>query len=506
MSRIRSCFKKSLLFSLGLAVAGLSGCSWPSSRDLPEEKTEPLDISVMTYLMNAGNPSDRLEKLVEEKTHTRLDIQWVLDSNYDELMEASFAAGTLPQVVFIKNQVSFQQYRDAMKSGYFWEIGHLFKDYPNLSRLRPEILQNTAVDGKIYSIYNEVPSSRQGIIYRKDWADRLGLAAPSTTEDLYRMMKAFTEEDPDGNGLPDTIGLADRSDLVFGAFKTVSSYFGTPNNWGLAEGSLQPEFLFPGYRDTMDFFRRLYQEKLINRDFTIMSKNDQINLFITGKAGMYIGSMEDVQTFYQKLAAKEPSAVLDVQNRILGPRGTGIWGLPGYISAVMFPKSSVESEEELRGILQFFDQLMEPDMANLVTYGIEGVHYSLVEGKVLASDNRQLLEKEVIPFATFLQRGSPQDTGILESYFKLPVRQKAARLVKDNEAIVVHDPAAALDSKTFVEKGTRLADMIRDATYEYILEETGDAGFSQAVEKWRTEGGNQMIAEYNEAYRLAAAP
>ncbi|MDF2938876.1 MAG: extracellular solute-binding protein family 1 [Paenibacillaceae bacterium] len=505
MGRIRSCITILLLLGLSVLSAGLSGCSGPLAGDPEEKNAEPLHITAMAYLMNAGNPSETLKHLIEEKTNTRLDIQWVLDSNYDEIMEASFAAGTLPQVVYIKNQVSFQQYRDAMKSGYFWEVGHLFKDYPNLSRLRPEILQNTAVDGKVYSIYTEVPSSRQGVIYRKDWADRLGLAAPATVEELYRMMKAFAKDDPDNNGLADTIGLADRSDLVFGAFKTVSSYFGTPNNWGLTKEGLQPEFLFPGYRDTMDFFRKLYQEKLINRDFTIMSKNDQINLFITGKAGMYIGSIEDVQTFYRKLAAEEPSAVLDVQNRIQGPRGTGVWGLPGYISAVVFPKSSVRSEQELRAILGFFDHMMEPEMANLVTYGLEGTHYSLVEGKVLSSDNRLLLEKEVIPFATLLKRGSAQDTGILEPYFALPVRQKAARLVKDNEAIAIHDPTAALDSKTFAEKGTRLADLIRDATYAYILEDAGDAGFTEAVERWRQEGGNSMIAEYNEAYRLQQA-
>lgn len=43
--------------------------------------------------------------------------------------------------------------------------------------------------------------------------------------------KAFTENDPDGNGKKDTTGFMDRSDLVYGAFKTLSSYFGTPNYW-----------------------------------------------------------------------------------------------------------------------------------------------------------------------------------------------------------------------------------------------------------------------------------
>ncbi|MNO03041.1 hypothetical protein D3C81_2236380 [compost metagenome] len=47
--------------------------------------------------------------------------------------------------------------------------------------------------------------------------------------------------------------------------------------------------------------------------------------------------------------------------------------------------------------------------------------------------------------------------------------------------------------------------MIRDATYAYILEDSGDAGFTEAVEKWHQEGGSSMIAEYNEAYRQQQA-
>jgi putative aldouronate transport system substrate-binding protein len=499
--------KRFIALLLCLAGLWLSSCTSRESDSGNESGTEPLRISMMSYLLNAENPTDTIKNAIEEKTGTKLDIHWVLDSNYDEKMEASFAAGTLPQVVYIKNQVSYHQYRDAMRSGYFWEIGSLLQEYQNLKRLNPDILKNTSVNGKVYAIYSEVPLARQGVIYRKDWADRLGLAAPSTLDELYRMLKAFTEEDPDGNGMKDTFGLADRSDLVFGAFKTVSSYYGAPNNWGMGEnGVLKPEFMFPAYQDTMEFFRRLYREGLINHDFPVMSKNDQINLFITGKAGVYIGSMEDVQTLSQKASAINPAAVLDVQNRIQGPRETGVWELPGYISGVVFPKSSVKTEAELRSILAFFDKLMEPDMANLVTYGMEGIHYTLREGRAQVSDNRQLLEKEVIPYATFLNRGSPEETGILKPYYTLAVRQKAAELVKDNASIAIADPTASLDSKTFAAKGSRLQEIIRDATYSYILEETDTEGFNQAVNRWRQEGGNSIIDEFNEAYQESGTP
>ena len=105
------------------------------------------------------------------------------------------------------------------------------------------------------------------------------------------MLKGFTYKDPDNNGIDDTIGLTDRNDLIYGAFKTISSYYGTPNNWGWYNDSLRPEFVFPKYMETMKFFKKLHNEGLINEDFPITSKTDQLELFVTGKAGVYIGAM-----------------------------------------------------------------------------------------------------------------------------------------------------------------------------------------------------------------------
>lgn len=53
----------------------------------------------------------------------------------------------------------------------------------------------------------------------------------------------------------DTIGLTDRNDLIYGAFKTAATWLGVPNNWGVKDGKLQPEFMFPEYVKSMDYFK-----------------------------------------------------------------------------------------------------------------------------------------------------------------------------------------------------------------------------------------------------------
>lgn len=478
-----------------------AACSAPGTgtASRPEPGGEIVPITIMANLHTPTVPSDRIEKIMEEATGTKLHIQWVPDGSYEERVNAAVATETLPQAVFLKNSASLMQFRGAIRNGQFWEIGSLLDEFPNLSRLSEEVLRNTSVDGRIYSLYQERPLSRQGIIYRADWAERLGLSPPSTLDKLYEMLEKFTNGDPDGNGRKDTIGLADRSDLVYGAFKTIGSYFGVPNGWEEEGGKLKPEFMFPEYVAAMDFVRKLHREGLVNEDFPVTSKADQQELFIQGKAGLYIGSLSDAVSLNSKLTKNNPDARLDVHNRVMGPEGERVWSTPGYGAVVLFPKSAIPDEERLKEVLAFFDKLMEPELANMLNWGIPGEHYELKDGKVVQSTDYERLNKESRPYLAMQVGGPGSIPGFLEAGSTLPVRMKSERLVKDNESILVHDPTAALDSATFNDIGERLQDIITDATYHYLIGMMTKEEFGAELERWRQEGGDRIIREFNEA-------
>lgn len=497
--------KQRRLLSLFILLMAASGCAGNDqiTNMASEEmvKGDQPTITILANLHTAIIPSDRIEKMLEEETGVQLAIQWIPDGSYEEKVNAAFATETLPQAVFLKNGASFIMFRSAIRNGQFWEIGSLLEQYPNLKRLKSEVLANTSVDGKIYGLYQERPLSRQGIIYRKDWAEQLGLQAPATIDELYTMIERFTNGDPDGNGQQDTIGLTDRNDLVYGAFKTVSSYFGTPNNWGEQDGKLLPEFMTSEYKETMKFFRRLHKEGLMNADFPVTGKVDQQELFIQGKAGVYIGAMGDVVSLHAKLMKENTEAQLDVQNRIRGDKDFGVWSTPGYGSVVLFPKSAIATEEQLKEVLAFFDHLMEPKLANLIYWGIEGEHYQLVDGKVIPTDDYERMTDEARPYLGLQIGGISTIPGMLEAAFSLSVRAKAEQLVIDNDNILIHDKAASLESVTYNEKGDRLQTIIRDATYNFIIGESDEAMFKAEVERWKNEGGAQMIEEFTEAYR-----
>lgn len=465
---------------------------------------KPFELSIMTVLHTPELPENKVLRLIEQKTNTKLKINWVPNAAYEEKVLSSMATNTMPQAIYVGNVAIYNNFKKPLREGQFWEIGPYLEEYPYLRNLDPAVLKNSSVDGKIYGIYQATPLSRQGVIYRKDWADKFGLKRPESIDDLYNMMKAFTEQDPDGDKQKDTIGLADRSDLVYGAFKTVSSYFGTPNNWGEQDGELRPEFMFPAYMETMKFFRKLQSEGLINHDFPVTSKPDHEALFKSGKAGMFIGCICAAPGYQRDMTASMPETVLDVVNRIKGPGGeVGVWSVPGYGNMVLFPKSTVKSEEELKKVLAFFDQLMKPEIYNLLNYGIEGEHYEIVDGqaKVFKDPEKAAInDREVRPLLS-LRIGGPDTVDGLVGYADTELAQLTNDSMADNNNILINDPAVAFDSPTRDQSGVQLQQIITDATYRFMMGNLDEAGFQAAIDKWLKDGGGKVIEEINEQYR-----
>ncbi|MCT8139605.1 extracellular solute-binding protein [Anaerobacillus sp. CMMVII] len=493
------------LFVLLLAACGknesATNTNTEGNADGTPAEEAPFEISIMMNLHTPEVPSDRIKKMVEEATNTVLDIQFVPDANFSDRLNTAFATGTLPMVVPMNFQ-TFNQFKDAIRDDQFWEVGAYLDEYPNLSKLKPEILENTKVDGKIYSLYQGRPLSRQGFIYRKDWADNLGIETPKTTAEFFEMAKAFTENDPNGSGRKDTIGITDRSDLVYGAFKTIASWHGVPNDFGIQDGQILPEFMFPQYMDTLKYMRDLHSNGYMNQDFPVTSKNDQQALFKNGTAGIYVGSMPDVNSLYNDTVALNPDVVFDVHNYIEGPHGEyGIWSIPGFGSVVMFPKSSVKTEAELRRILSFYDQLMTPEVANILIRGVEGEHYEAIDGRAKVLD-QTLFDNEVRPYLS-LEIGEPETNGRYDAYFSYDVQLKALELQAENESYLITNPTLTLDSDTFVLDGPRLYQIIEDATIKFILGQLDEAGFEKAVDNWKSQGGDKIIEEFTASYKAA---
>lgn len=480
-----------------LAISLLSACGNDESAGTKSSETLPR-ISILAPLHFPQQPSKEIMDEIEKMTEVHLDIRWVPEGVYTDKMNTALTTNSLDKVTFVKFS-DYNLVKNAIRSEAFWEIGPYLQEFTNLKNLDKAILNQAAIDDKIYGLYTERPSSRQGIIIRKDWLNNLQLSTPQTIDELYEVIKQFTYNDPDQNGKRDTIGLVDRNDLVYGVFKTLSSYFGTPNNWKIENNQIIPEFATAEYMNTMNFMKKLYNEKIINQDFALTSKEVQRDDFIRGQAGVYIGSMTDVQRLSVEAQALNPKVELTLINRIEGPDGYKVWSIPNYNGLYLFSKKAITTEEELKQVLTFFDRMMDKDVANLMMYGFEGRHYELQDGKViLPEETSQLRVNEVNPLYS-LMIADVSNKNIMEVGKKEQLTALADQLIKDNELFLVNDPTVHLSSPTYDEKNVELSAIIVDATYNYILGNLNAGQFQQEIERWKRNGGFQIIQEYNES-------
>lgn len=482
-----------------IAILLISACQ---NNNTPKEENDqgarPV-ISIMAPLHFPHPPIPELVQAIENRTQTKLELNWVPDGIYTDKMNTALTTNSLKKATYVK-YTDYMLMRNSIRSGAFWDIGPYLAAYPNLNKLNKEILGQAAVDGKIYGLYTERPSSRQGIIIREDWLNKLKLKKPTNLNEFYEVLKAFTYGDPDGDGKDDTIGLTDRNDLVFGSFKTLASYFGAPNNWGISDGKLVPEFETQPYIEAMNFMKKLYVEKLINSDFAVTSKEVQRDKLIRGTAGVYIGSMQDVQRLSDEAQLVNPEARLTLVNHIEGPQGFHIWSIPNYSALYLFSKKAIRTEAELKQMLQFFDRTMDKDVANLMKYGLEGRHYTVKNGQIQLSEETSKIRVNEVNALYALMIADLNNPNVIPVVESESLSQLADTLSLDNEKYVVKDPTLGLESKTYDERGVELYKIISDATYNYILGKLDKTAFQQEIERWKRGGGNQMIMEYNEAY------
>jgi putative aldouronate transport system substrate-binding protein len=490
-----------------LAIALLAGCSNSGESagtnkeggeaDLATTNGVPKKLTMYLELLTAEppKPDNVVLMKVKEHTGTQLDITWIPTATYNEKFNASIASGELPMALRVSDNKA-PTIINSVRSGSFWEIGPYLKDYPNLEKyMNKDVMESIKIDGKIYGLFRTRPLVGDGPIYREDWMKQLGLTQPKTIEELYNLIKAYTLNDPDKNGKNDTIGLFEVSSLR--GLNYLLAVHGAPNAWGLKDEKLSPSLLSSEYLDALKFYRRLYTEKLMNQDFAVNNRNQQNDMINGNKVGMYLGDPDQVGRFADLLKIA-PNAEMNTFVKLEGVKGTRIFLDRGYNSLFYFPKASIKTEADLKQVLKFFNMLSDEKMQNLLNWGIEGVHYSVKDGKAMR-DNEQAKKypTDMDNWRQGIQIVNPQ---LAMPGIDDPFTAKWKKAKQEMEDKLVRDPASSIISKTFLERGGELSKITSDAQIKFIMGEIDEAGWGKALEQWKSAGGNQIITEYNEEY------
>jgi putative aldouronate transport system substrate-binding protein len=221
-------------------------------------------------------------KEIEEKANIKLEIISTPSSDSLEKRNLMLAGDDYPDLLLtdwtaILTKSDIMQF--AVKEGIFLPITEYVDKYGNnMKRIfdeNPAYREgSTAPDGEIYGFarFSECYhcSAYPKIYLRQDWMDKLNLEMPTNTEELREVLRAFVNEDPNGNGEKDEIGLIGATTwntpvefaLMGMSFQTVK-----PDFW-LSLGSDGESVEFSpstdAYREGLRYIKSLYDEGLID--------------------------------------------------------------------------------------------------------------------------------------------------------------------------------------------------------------------------------------------------
>lgn len=277
--------KKILTSAAALLLTGsvLAGCSQSgeTSKEKPSNLNEtgfpivnePITLEMMAQSSPLQPNWDNMAffKEMNEKTNISFKFKNSTSEQFQQKKQLAFASLELPDVFFGANLTTSEEV-DYGSQGLLIPLEDLIEDYaPNLKKIMekyPDLKASiTAPDGHIYALpgLDNLSHSQTPLMWMNgQWLTNLGAERPSTTEELYSLLKQFKDGDPNGNGAADEIPLSASS--VAELRYSLLPNFGISESNGIFErdGTVHYAFIQEEYKEYLTFLNRLYTDKLLD--------------------------------------------------------------------------------------------------------------------------------------------------------------------------------------------------------------------------------------------------
>ena len=152
-------------------------------------------------------------------------------------------------------------------------------------------------DGKLMACPSLPGGFVQSLMIRKDWLDNLGLSMPTNIDELLNVMRAFTYDDPDGNGIDDTWGFTtDGAGKGTGdsyLFMTLFDRDGV-NFYIDDEGKVNHPIVDGTYLQYLELMHKMVSEGYFYPDWYTQGDEDQYVDIYNGKIGVVFNSIHHI--------------------------------------------------------------------------------------------------------------------------------------------------------------------------------------------------------------------
>ncbi|MFS0634765.1 ABC transporter substrate-binding protein [Mesobacillus foraminis] len=275
------------ILALSLSAGVLAGCSDDEAGTQEKGEVTKDGKAKLTALITKHpltQDVNKMEWLQEVEERAGVEIKWEeVTADWDQKKGALLTSGDVPDLIIGPNAITDADH--VQFPGLFEDLSDdLDKSLPNVKVMfdeKPETKEiATQLDGNIYGLpkYQRFwPATATRQFINQQWLENLGLKAPTNWDELYTVLKAFKEEDANGNG--------DKSDEIpmdFSPTGTVGFGFFQPTvllgstgitltdasgaGYFAEDGKVKNFLTDERYKEMVAFLHKCYKEGLISKE------------------------------------------------------------------------------------------------------------------------------------------------------------------------------------------------------------------------------------------------
>ncbi len=445
--------------------------------------------------------------------------------NYIHRSRWNKSGGDIPDVVRIDFADDFQKYA---QQGAFVDLTDLINetDTPNIMReVSAEAFEQAKVNGKIYGIpYQGGPGAgyRWDLVMRTDYLKEIGAETPKTLDEYYNVLKQIKAKYPDViplGGYTAQIGdvkYANNSfDNIFGAFSVTPGFF-TEKDGKFSNYDIEPQM-----REALLFLQQMYKEGLIDKEFATIKEEQLRTKLYSGKLFSWMGWWStpggyDTQIETNMLIksgdlkadgtlpdqSNEPYKYLTLTDSLVGPDGNAV--APAGAPFSQMNAISVKTKDPKK-VLAIIEESLSPENQMLTVWGIEGEDYKVENGTMKAVTD--LVDPTTMKDPDGHFRGiqsylfAPGLNGWPRYLESLPLRFAESLGTAINNKYQIRDASNYLESPTKIAKLVELNTM-RDSVFTQIIMGGDIKKFDDFAEKWKSQGGSQILSELEASFKV----
>lgn len=476
----------------------------------PDEDIEVWGTNTGYLPVEAGSELYNLYKKMMGVGIVQPYVEWNGGETYLEQLNLRIAAGDMPDVFSPWNGIE----SELIESGALLDLTDLLQEKaPHLWESIPEEMWDAVKandptgENRIYVIPQVLNYGRNGGMIRQDWLDSLGLKMPTTQEEFVEVLRAFKNDDPNGNGVADEIATGGRAEVrwmgqMFGQYG-IAMWEGYPQ-WDIYDGELTYSAVTQNMKDCLEWMSELYAEGLLDPETLLNDKSAWDGKINSGVVGVWEHLPQEcynyAENIYSGTGVKPQIAILPA---ISAP------GYEGYythrqMNGGGFVVANTEDEEKIDKIMKVLDAYGNQDMWMEFYNGVEGMHSEVIDGKAVRlpddpSTQQNLVLAPYNSIATIDFQVNVLSTQLTEDR-EWAVSQAVENVQKNQEYVKsfagdgmpdsIYSDYPDIGNRTlYVEYATKII------AGEYPIDK-----FDEFVEKWYASGGKEVTELAREWY------